>query len=117
VTIPANADAVAIAAKNMGFDLKAYIKEQIQTEINAMPAPTVSKHILDVIEDENTVTVVFAKHGDDMSMEEEGMKDEEEEMKGGHKDDEEEKGSDKKEEEDEEMKALVKALLSLEGDC
>lgn len=117
VTIPANADAVAIAAKNMGFDLKAYIKEQIQTEINAMPAPTVSKHILDVIEDENTVTVVFAKHGDEMSMEEEGMKDEEEEMKGGHKDDEEEKGSDKKEEEDEEMKALVKALLSLEGDC
>ena len=119
VTIPANADAVAIAAKNIGFDLKAYIKEQIQTEINAMPAPTVSKHILDVIEDENTVTVVFAKHGDEMSMEEEGMKDEEEEMKGGHYDDEdseEMKGS-KMEEDDEDMKALVKALLSLEGDC
>ena len=84
-----------------------------------MPAPTVSKHILDVIEDENTVTVVFAKHGDEMSMEEEGMKDEEEEMKGGHYDDEdseEMKGS-KMEEDDEDMKALVKALLSLEGDC
>jgi HK97 family phage prohead protease len=117
VTIPANADAVAIAAKNIGFDLKAYIKEQIQTEINAMPAPTVSKHILDVIEDENTVTVVFAKHGEEMPMEEEGMKDEEEEMKGGHEDEdsEEMKGS-HKEEEDEEMKALVKALLTHEGD-
>ena len=80
-----------------------------------MPAPTVSKHILDVIEDENTVTVVFAKRGEEMSIEEEGMKDEEEEM--AYDDDKEEKGSDKKEEEDEEMKALVKALLSLEGDC
>lgn len=115
VTIPANADAVAIAAKNIGFDLKAYIKEQIQTEINAMPAPTVSKHILSVIEDENTITVVFAKHGEEMEMEEEAMKEEEEEMRGGHMDDEEEKGS--KMEEDEEMKALVKALLSIEGDC
>ena len=123
VTIPANADAVAIAAKNIGFDLKAYIKEQIQTEINAMPAPTVSKHILDVIEDENTVTVVFAKHGEEMEMD--GMKEEDEE-KGSDKEDEdenmsyhdedseEEKGSDK--EDDEEMKALVKALLSHEGD-
>jgi len=116
VTIPANADAVAIAAKNIGFDLKAYIKEQIQTEINAMPAPTVSKHILEVIEDENTVTVVFAKHGEEMAMEEEAMKDEEEEMSYHDEDSEEEKGSDKKEEEDEDMKALVKALLSLEGD-
>ena len=118
VTIPANADAVAIAAKNIGFDLKAYIKEQIQTEINAMPAPTVSKHILEVIEDENTVTVVFAKHGEEMEMEEEAMKDEEEDMKGhyGDEDSEEEKNSDKKEEEDEDMKALVKALLSHEGD-
>ena len=116
VTIPANADAVAIAAKNIGFDLKAYIKEQIQTEINAMPAPTVSKHILEVIEDENTVTVVFAKHGEEMAMEEEAMKDEEEEMSYHDEDSEEEKGSDKKEEEDEDMKALVKALLSHEGD-
>ena len=116
VTIPANADAVAIAAKNIGFDLKTYIKEQIQTEINAMPAPTVSKHILEVIEDENTVTVVFAKHGEEMAMEEEAMKDEEEEMSYHDEDSEEEKGSDKKEEEDEDMKALVKALLSHEGD-
>lgn len=114
VTIPANADAVAIAAKNIGFDLKAYIKEQIQTEINAMPAPTVSKHILDVIEDENTVTVVFAKHGEEMEMEEEAMKEEEEEMAYSDEDSEEMKGSDK--EEDEEMKALVKALLTHEGD-
>jgi HK97 family phage prohead protease len=124
VTIPANADAVAIAAKNIGFDLKAYIKEQIQTEINAMPATTVSKHILNVIEDENTVTVVFAKHGEEMEMD--GMKEEDEE-KGSHKEDEdekmsyhdddseEEKGS-HKEEEDEEMKALIKALLSHRGD-
>ena len=67
-----------------------------------MPAPTVSKHILDVIEDENTVTVVFAKHGEEMEMD--GMKEEDEE-KGSHK-----------EEEDEEMKALIKALLSHRGD-
>jgi len=116
VTIPANADAVAIAAKNIGFDLKSYIKEQIQAELNAMPAPTVSKHILDVIEDENTVTVVFAKHGEDMSMEEEAMHDEEDEMKAGHKDDEEEMKGSKMEDEDEDMKALVKALLTIEGD-
>lgn len=78
VTIPANADAVAIAAKNIGFDLKAYIKELVETEVNAMPVSSIShsKHILDIIEDEETVTVVFAKHGDKMSMEEEAMKDE-----------------------------------------
>tara|TARA_R100001460_G_scaffold29664_2_gene58982 strand:+ start:895 stop:1716 length:822 start_codon:yes stop_codon:yes gene_type:complete len=128
VTIPANADAVAIAAKNIGFDLKGYIKEQIQAEINAMPAPSVSKHILNVIEEENSFTIVFAKHGEEMDMEmeedamteeemeEDAMKEEDEDMKGHYGDDdsEEEKGS--KMEEDEEMKALVKALLTHEGD-
>tara|TARA_Y100000114_G_scaffold127375_1_gene123990 strand:+ start:6559 stop:7398 length:840 start_codon:yes stop_codon:yes gene_type:complete len=134
VTIPANADAVAIAAKNLGFDLKAYIRQQVQTEINAMPVPTVSKHILDVIEDENTVTVVFAKHHEDMQQD--GMKEEddekmsyhdEDEEKGSHKEDEEEKGSHKEDEDseeekgsdmedDKETKALIKALLTLAGD-
>jgi len=113
VTIPANADAVAIAAKNIGFDLKSYIKEQIQGELNAMPAPKISKHILDVIEDEMTVTVVFAKHSEEMPVEEEAMH-EEEEQKMEHEDDKDEKGS--KMEDDEEMKALVKALLTIEGD-
>lgn len=115
VTIPANADAVAIAAKNIGFDLKSYIKEQIQAELNAMPAPTVSKHILDVIEDENTVTVVFAKHGENMSSEEESMKEEEDELKAGHEEDEEEiKASSNGK--NLELDALIKALLTHEGD-
>ena len=123
VTIPANADAVAIAAKNIGFDLKSYIREQIQGEINAMPAPKISKHILDVVEDENTVTVVFAKHSEEMEVEEETMKEEDEEMgyhdeeekRGDHSKEDEEKGS-HKEEEDEEEKAFIKALLSIHGD-
>lgn len=101
VTIPANADAVAIAAKSFGFDIKTYIKELIQGELAALPVSQVTKHILNISEDESTVTIVYAKP----DMEEE----EEEVIEEGYNDSE-------KEEEDEEMKHLVKALLSLEGD-
>ena len=88
-----------------------------------MPAPKISKHILDVVEDENTVTVVFAKHSEEMEVEEETMKEEDEEMgyhdeeekRGDHSKEDEEKGS-HKEEEDEEEKAFIKALLSIHGD-
>lgn len=100
VTIPANADAVAIAAKSFGFDIKTYIKELIQGELAALPVSQVTKHILNISEDESTVTVVYAKPD---------IEEQEEIVEEGYNDSE-------KEEEDEEMKHLVKALLSLEGD-
>lgn len=104
VTIPANADAVAIAAKSFGFDLKAYIQEQVRGEVAAMPIPQISKHIIDIQEDENSITITFAKpESIDPGFEEEEIIDD------GYNDS-------NKEEEDEEMKALVKALLTHEGD-
>lgn len=100
VTIPANADAVAIAAK--GLDLRATISEIVKGEIAAMPIPKISKHILDIIEDENSVTVIFAKPS--MNPEEEEPQ---EEMI------EEETDSAQNEQDEEEEKALLKALLTI----
>lgn len=61
VTIPANAEAV-IAAKEYSA-LKDYIIDIVKSEVKAMTRPPIHvKHILEVIEDENTVTVIYAKH-------------------------------------------------------
>jgi hypothetical protein len=103
VTIPANADAVA--AKSFGFDLKQYIHERVLTELKEAPVTTLTKHILAVTEDDESVTVIFAKMKPDEAAEEEAAEMEEE----GYQDSE-------KEEDDEENKAFVKALLTLEGD-
>lgn len=111
VTIPANADAVAIAAKSYGTELKKFIYETIFTidlidfidehvQNNIQAYAKNLKHILNISEDESTVTVVYAKPE---------IEEQEEIVEEGYNDS-------KKEEEDEEMKHLVKALLSLEGD-
>jgi len=105
VTIPANADAVA--AKSFGFDLKQYIHERVLTELKEAPVTTLTKHILAVTEDDESVTVIFAKMKPDEAAEEEEEAAEMEEE--GYQDSE-------KEEDDEENKAFVKALLTLEGD-
>jgi len=104
VTIPANADAVAIAAKQLGaLDLRSMITDIVKGEIAAMPIPSFSKHILDIMEDDETVTIVFAKpHA--MPQEEEAMQDEEEMQ---------EESAHNMDEQDDEGKALLKALLTI----
>ena len=103
VTIPANSDATAIAAKSLDSSLKNMIREEIQSSIAALPSPAVLKHILEIREEEDSFTIVFAKPM--MEMEEESHHDMEEE---------EEMGMDKEEEEEElERSALIKALLSI----
>jgi len=102
VTIPANSDATAIAAKGIDSTLKNLIKEEIQSSIAAYPVPAISKHILEVREDEDSFTIVFAKPM--MEMEEEITEDEEE--MGMHKDEEDEM-------KELERSALIKALLSI----
>lgn len=105
VTIPANADAVAIAAKQLGaLDLRSMIKDIVKGEIAAMPIPSFSKHILDIMEDEDSVTIVFAKpHA--MPQEEDGMKEDEDEMQ--------EESAHDMDEQDDEERALLKALLTI----
>lgn len=104
VTIPANADAVAIAAKQFGaLDLRSMITDIVKGEIAAMPIPSFSKHILDIMEDDETVTIVFAKpHA--MPQDEEAMQDEE---------DMQEESAHNMDEQDDEGKALLKALLTI----
>ena len=104
VTIPANADAVAIAAKQLGaLDLRSMITDIVKGEIAAMPIPSFSKHILDIMEDDETVTIVFAKpHA--MPQEEEAMQDEVEMQ---------EESAHNMDEQDDEGKALLKALLTI----
>jgi HK97 family phage prohead protease len=104
VTIPANADVVVIAAKQLGaLDLRSMITDIVKGEIAAMPIPSFSKHILDIMEDDETVTIVFAKpHA--MPQEEEAMQDEE---------DMQEESAHNMDEQDDEEKALLKALLTI----
>jgi hypothetical protein len=79
------------------------ITDIVKGEIAAMPIPSFSKHILDIMEDEETVTIVFAKpHA---MPQEDGMKEDEEEMQ--------EESAHDMDEQDDEERALLKALLTI----
>ena len=103
VTIPANSDATAIAAKGYDDQIRTMIQEEVQSSIKALPASAVLKHILEVREEEDSFTIVFAKPMSEM--EEDGYKEDSE--------DEEMMMDDEEEKEDLERSALIKALLSL----
>lgn len=106
VTIPANSDATAIAAKSYDEKIKSMIQEEVRSSLASLPSSSVLKHILEVREDEDSFTIIFAKppgieeeSGHDMKEDEEEMmmdKEEEEEMK------------------EYEQSALIKALLSIQ---
>jgi HK97 family phage prohead protease len=86
------------------LDLRSMIKDIVKGEIAAMPIPSFSKHILDIMEDEDSVTIVFAKpHA--MPQEEDGMKEDEDEMQ--------EESALNMDEQDDEERALLKALLTI----
>ena len=103
VTIPANADATSIAAKSMDIQLRNLIQTEVLNVFNTMPVHSILRHILDIKEDDDTFTIVFAKHHE--STEEMDMQEEEDpENMGMHEDEE---------EEDLERNALIKALLSI----
>lgn len=102
VTIPANADATSVAAKSMDAELRSMVRMEVENSINTLPVHSILRHILDIKEDDNTFTIVFAKHNENMDDMEEMTMDENEDM--------EEMGM-KEDEEDLERDALIKALL------
>ena len=109
VTIPANADAVAIAAKGANLQLDS-LREMIRSELEAHTI----KHILSVVEDEETITIQYKKES---VSEEETEEDPEEledeiEVEAYDMDDEESEEDNKKDCVD--IDAFVRALLTLE---
>jgi HK97 family phage prohead protease len=105
VTIPANADAVAIAAKGANLQLDS-LREMIRSELEAHTI----KHILSVVEDEETVTIQYKKES--VSADETEEDSEEIEVEAYDMDDEESEEDEKKDCVN--IDAFVKALLTLE---